>query len=104
VTGTVDVGVVPLLCLILDGGGVDGDAPGLLLGGLVDGGVVDVLGLPLEAEVLGDGGGEGGLAVVDMADGADWVRRGLPLQCALERSNLAKECVSLVVRFSDRAR
>jgi len=71
VTGAVDVGVVPRLRLVLDVSRVDGDAAGALLGGLVD--LVEGDGLAPEAQGLnsGDGGGERGLAVVDVADGAD---------------------------------
>ena len=44
----------------------------------------------LLAEIFGDGRGESGFAVVDVADGADWIGRGVPLQWVLDRSNLAK--------------
>ncbi|KAI3479847.1 hypothetical protein L1887_58094 [Cichorium endivia] len=72
VTGAVDVGVVAVAGLVLDVGGGDGDTTGTLLGGLVDGGIVDKLAGTLSlVEGLGDGGGERGLAVVDVADGAD---------------------------------
>ena len=71
VAGAVDVGVVAVLGLVLDGGGVDGDAAGALLGGGVDL-VVFFRGTIAEGgEGHGEGGGEGGLTVVDVADGAD---------------------------------
>ena len=60
-----------LVGLILNVGGVDGDTTLALLGSLVDAGVVLVLGLTLQSQILGDGGGQSGLAVVDVTDGAD---------------------------------
>ena len=71
VARAVDVGIVPGVGLILHVGGVDGDAALALLGSLVDAGVVLILGLALQSQILGDGGGQGGLAVVHVADGAD---------------------------------
>ena len=88
--GTVDVCEVAGVSFVLDGSGVDGDTSGLLLGSLVDGGILVVFRFVLVAEIFGDGRGEGGLAVVDVADGADWIGRGVPLQWVLDRSNLAK--------------
>ena len=70
-SGAVDVGVVASLGFVLEGGSVDGDTSSLFLRGLVDGSVLNVLGLLFGCQVLGDGGGEGGLAVIDVADGAD---------------------------------
>ena len=69
----VNVGIVAGLGLILDVSGVDRDAAGLLFGGLVDlivSGVGGGIGVS-HSQNLGDGGGEGGLAMVDMTDGAD---------------------------------
>ncbi len=71
VARAVDVGVVTLVGLILNVSGVDGDTALALLGSLVDAGVVLVLSLALQSQVLGDGSGQGGLAVVDVTDGAD---------------------------------
>ena len=51
--------------------GVDGDTTLALLGSLVDGAVIGVVGAALHSQVLGDGGGQSGLAVVNVADGAD---------------------------------
>ena len=65
----VDVGIMPLLGLVLDVGRVDGDAASPFLRGGVDGGVGHVLGQALHRKDVGDGRGEGGLAVVDVADG-----------------------------------
>jgi len=71
VAGAVDVGIVTVLGLVLDGGSVDGDASGALLGGSIDF-VVFLGGAVAEgSEGHGEGGSEGGLAVVDMTDGAD---------------------------------
>jgi len=71
VAWAVDVRVVAGLGLVLDGGGVDGDAAGALLGRGVD--LVVLLGRAAAdgGEHHGERGGEGGLAVVDVADGAD---------------------------------
>ena len=63
------MGIVPGVGLILHVGGVDGNAALALLGSLVDAGVVLILGLALERQELSDGGGQGGLAVVDVTDG-----------------------------------
>jgi hypothetical protein len=57
--------------LILDVGGVDGDAALSLFRSLVDGRVIGVLGVAHEGQILGDGSGKGGLAVIDMTDGAN---------------------------------
>jgi hypothetical protein len=73
VAGHVDVGVVAVRGLVLDVRDGDGDAAGRLLRGLVD---------PLERDVpvggrvavgenLGDRGGQGRLAVVDVTHRAD---------------------------------
>jgi hypothetical protein len=67
-TGAVDVGVVTSLCLVLDVRGVDGDTTRLLFRGLVD----LVVGQELDGALgaigqnLGDGGGQRGLAVIDV--------------------------------------
>lgn len=65
------MGVVPARSLVLDGGGVDGDAAGALLGGGVDLVVLLGGGVTVGGEGHGEGGGEGRLSVVDVADGAD---------------------------------
>ena len=67
----VDVSVVTLVGLVLNVSGVDRDTTSLLFGGLIDGSVVLELGLALQSQILGDSGGQSGLAVVNMADGAD---------------------------------
>jgi hypothetical protein len=60
-----------LFSLILEGGSVDGDTSLLLLWGLVDLVVGDVLGLLLGGEVFSDGGCEGSFTMIDMADGTN---------------------------------
>ncbi len=72
VAGAVDVGVVAVFGFVLDVGSRDGDAAFAFFGGVVDG----VEGTDFGAaeafvEHLGDGGRQGGFAVVDVADGAD---------------------------------
>lgn len=69
VTRAVDVSIVAVVGLVLDVGGGDGDTALAFLGGLVNGGVVEEVGVALLGLALGDGGGQGGLAVVDVADG-----------------------------------
>ena len=71
VARAVDVGVVARGGLVLDVGDGDGDAPLALLGRVVDGVEGAVLGAALERQVLGDGRGQAGLAVVDVPDRAD---------------------------------
>ena len=84
VAGAVHVGVVALGRLVLHVGDGDGDAPLLLLGGVVDGlerAHLDVLALLVEH--LGDGGGQHRLAVVYVADRADVHVRLGPLELLL---------------------
>ena len=71
VARAVNVGIVTGICLILHVGGVDGNAALALLGSLVDAGVIGVISLALESQELGDSGGQSGLAVVNVANGAD---------------------------------
>ena len=71
VARAVHVGIVTLVGLILHVSGVDGDAALLLLGGLVDGVISLELSLALQRQPLGDGGGQRGLAMVDVTNGAD---------------------------------
>ena len=78
VARAVDVSVVAVGGLVLDVSSGDGDAASLLLGSVVDGveGAELYLGVML-GQYLGDSGSQGGLAVVDVADGADvdvWFR------------------------------
>ena len=67
----VHVGIVTGSGLILHVSGVDGDTTLALLGSLVDGRVVGVLSAAQHRQVLGDGSGQSGLTMVDVADGAD---------------------------------
>src|ERR1039457_3617231 len=71
VTWTVDMGVVALVGFVFDMGGGDGDAALTLFRGIVD--LVECLeyGLTLAGQYLGDGCGQGCLAVVNVADCAD---------------------------------
>lgn len=70
VARAVDVGVVAVVGLVLDVGGGDGDTTLPLLGGLVNRGILEEVGVALLGLALGDGGSQGGLAVVDVANGA----------------------------------
>ena len=71
VARAVHVSVVTCLGFVLNVSGVDGDAALTLFGGAVDIGIVLNLSLTLLGEHVGDRSGEGGLAVVNVADGAD---------------------------------
>ncbi len=71
VSGAVDMGVMTLFGLVFHVSGIDRDAARSLFRRLIDIRIVDEVGLALEVENLGDGGGQRGLAVVDMADRAD---------------------------------
>src|SRR5205085_7850346 len=81
VTGTIHVRIVTILGLVLDVGGGDGDAARLLFRSVIN--RVEAaegdLGIVL-AEHLGDGGGQGRLAVIDVADGADVDVRFAPIK------------------------
>ncbi len=71
VARAVDVGVVPLLGLVLHVGGGDGDAALALFGSVVDRVEAPVLDVGVQiVQTLGDGRGQRGLAMVDVADGA----------------------------------
>jgi hypothetical protein len=61
VTGAVDVSIVAILGLELNVGRGDGDTTLALLGGLVNGIVIEEAGKALGGLVLGDGGSQGGL-------------------------------------------
>jgi hypothetical protein len=70
VTGAVDVGIVAGVGLVLDVGGGDGDTTLALLRRLVDGTVLEKLGVALLGLTLCDGGCEGGLGAISIC----WVR------------------------------
>ena len=57
--------------LVLDVSGIDGDAALALFRSLIDGRIVGVLSVAEESQVLGDGCGQRGLAMVDVADGTN---------------------------------
>jgi hypothetical protein len=61
VARAVDVGVVAVVRGVLNVGGRDGDASLSLLGGLVDGAILEEVGQALFGLSLGDGSGESGL-------------------------------------------
>ena len=67
----VNVCIVTGVGLILHVSGVDGDAALSLLGGLVDAGIILELSLALESQELGDSSGQGGLAMVNVTNGAN---------------------------------
>ena len=71
VAGAVDVRVVALVALVLDVGGVDRDAALFFFGGGVDLVVGHGLCLARLGQDGGDGGRQSGLAVIDVADGAN---------------------------------
>jgi hypothetical protein len=70
VTGAVDVGIVAGVGLVLDVGGGDGDTTLALLRRLVDGTVLEELGVALLGLTLCDGGCEGGLVAISRC----WMR------------------------------
>ena len=71
VAGAVDVGIVTVFGLIFHVSGVDCDTAGTLFGSLIDVGVIHEIRVTLQVQDLGDGRGQGGLSMVDVADGAD---------------------------------
>ena len=96
--------VVPGVGGVLDMSHVDGDAPVPLLGSVVNRPVVSELGklAVLAGQHLGDGRGEGGLAMVHVPDGANVAVRFVSLEdlllendCAEGEISLAGECQCL---------
>jgi hypothetical protein len=83
VTGAVDVGIVAVVGLVLDVGGGDGDTTLALLRRLVNGTVLEELGVALLGLTLGDGGCEGCLWAISV--------------CSLRRCSGAKEALYLSV-------
>jgi hypothetical protein len=88
VAGAIDVRVVTVVGLVLHVGGRDRDAASLLLGGVVDLVEGPRLAAVLLRQNLGDGRGQGRLAMVDVTDGADVDMRLVPLELLL------RHCVS----------
>ena len=70
-SGAVNMGVVTLVSLVLHVGGVDCDSARLLFGGLIDHVVGHKFGITLHRQGLGDGGGKGGLAMVNVTNGTN---------------------------------
>lgn len=91
--GAVNVGVVPILSLVLDCGSVNGDSTSALFWGGVD--FVVLLGSAASngGQGHGESCSESGLAVVDVADCAD-VDMGL---LALELTSSSFDCETAVV-------
>src|SRR5580693_9044999 len=75
VAGTVDVGVMPLVGLVFDVGGGNGDAARFLFRRLVDLVVGRIGRLALLGQYLGDRRRQRRLAVIDVTDGADIAMR-----------------------------
>ena len=75
--------IVTAITLVLDVRGVNGDTASLLLRCLVNLGVVGEARGALLGENLGDSGGQRGLAMVDVTDGADVAVRLVPLEFSL---------------------
>ena len=71
VSRTIDMSIMPILGLILDVARIDRNLPSLLLGRLVDVLVRHGLTPSLLGQYRRDCLGESGLAVIDVADGAD---------------------------------
>ena len=71
VAGAVHVSVVTLVGFIFHVGGGDGDAAFLFFGSLVDLVVRNEAAFALQTGDLGDGGGQSGLTMVDVADGTN---------------------------------
>lgn len=71
VSRAVNMGVMSVGGLVLNVSGRDGDTSGLLLGSLVDLVVVLELSLTQSGEGLGDSSSQGGLSVIDVADGSN---------------------------------
>ena len=67
----VNMGVMALVGLVLNMGGIDGDAALALLRSLIDVGIVNELGVALEAKHLGDSSSKRGLAVVNVTNGTN---------------------------------
>ena len=67
----VNVSIVTSVGLILNVSGVDRDTTSALLGSLIDVGIIHEVCVALQCQILGDSGGQSGLAVVNVTDGAD---------------------------------
>ena len=70
-TRAVNVGVVALIRFVLNVSSINGDTAFALFRSSINVGIILNLGHPLLGEHVCDRGGEGGFAVVNVADGAD---------------------------------
>ena len=94
--GAVDVGVMAVLGLVLDVRGIDGDAALAFFGSVVDFTVGLGDGAAGLGQNRGDGGGQGGLAMVDVADGADVDVRFIPVEFFLGHNTTPLALLSTV--------
>src|SRR3954469_1894704 len=89
VARAVDVGVVAVVGLVLDVRGGDRDAAFLLLGSVIDFLEAACLGVAFFGQHARDGGGQGRLAMVDVADGPDVHVRLIALELLLRHFRFA---------------
>ena len=85
--GAVHVSIVTLFGLVLYVGGVDGNAAGALFGRLIDFVITHLLRMSLAGQHHRDGGRQGRLAVVNVADRADVYMRLIALKLLLSHGN-----------------
>lgn len=65
------MGVMSVGSFVFDMGSGDGDPSSSFFRGFIDGGVVQEVGTTFLSKALGDGCGQGGLTVIDMANGTN---------------------------------
>ena len=95
VPGAVHVGVMAVLGLVLDVRGIDGDAALALFGSVVDFTVGLGDGAAGLGQNRGDGGGQGGLSMIDVADGANVDVRLIPVEFFLSHFSITSCLTSL---------
>ena len=88
-----------LFGLVLDVSGVDGDTTFLFFRSLIDGSVISVRSLAGESQVLGDSSSQGGLAVVDVTDGADIYMGFATVKLLLCHNNFLLKCRNQTIRL-----